>query len=483
MTNQEKINQEIKRGVGHHQAGRLGEAEKVYREILSRQPNQPDALHLLGVVGAQMGHAAEAVEIIRRAIAIRPAVAAYHNDLGNALRDLKRLDDAEAAYREAVRLKPDFVLAIVNLGNVLCDRGKVDEGIAAYQSVVAMRPDFAGVHANLGRALRDKGLFDESIASLREAIRLKPDYAEARHNLGLVLLLKGDYANGWAEHEWRLKLRTFSVGRREFAGPLWDGGDLKGRRILLHVEQGLGDSIQFVRYAPIVAERGGRVIVQCQQALCRLFRGVRGVERVVGQNEAMLDFDVHCPLLSLPKLFGTTMGTIPTAVPYVSVENELAGLWAARLGESSEKRIGLVWAGSAGYANDRNRSLPLASLMPLFEVSGLKFYSLQKGGQAAQISVQAANHELIDHTPELNDFADTAALIANLHLVISVDTAVAHLAGAMGKPVWVLLPFSPDWRWLLDRDDSPWYSTARLFRQTTAGNWEEVIARVVEALR
>jgi Flp pilus assembly protein TadD len=483
MTNQEKIAEEINRGIGHHQAGRLGEAEKIYREILSREPNQPEALHLLGVVGAQMGHAAEAVEIIRQAIAIRPTVPAYHNDLGNALRDLKRMVEAEAAYREAVRLKPDFLLAIVNLGNALCDLGKVDEGIAAYRGAITLRPDFAGAHANLGRALRDKALYDESIASLREAIRLKPDYAEAHHNLALVLLLKGDFATGWAEHEWRLKLRKFPGGLREFSRPQWDGAHLNGRRILLHAEQGFGDSIQFVRYAPMVAERGARVIVQCQEALCRLFHGVRGVEHVVGQKEGLPDFDLHCPLLSLPKMFATTMATIPATAPYLTAESELAAQWAARLGASSEKRIGLVWAGSAGYANDRNRSVPLAAFRPLFKIPGVKFYNLQKGEAAAQIAAQPANLELVDHAEALIDFTDTAALIANLDLVISVDTAVAHLAGAMGKPVWLLLPFSPDWRWLLERNDSPWYPTIRLFRQNTQGDWGDVIARVADALR
>ncbi len=479
---QGSIDQAMQLAIQNHQAGRLAEAEKIYRQVLAEQPNRPDALHLLGVIAAQIGQTEAAIDLVQRAIAVNPAVAEYHNDLGNALRDKRQLDEAAAAFRQALRLKPDYVVAQNNLGNVLSDQGLLDEGIALYRRALRLKPDYAGAYNNLGKALRDKGLFDEAIAALRHALRLKPDYAEAHHNLSLILLLKGDFAEGWPEHEWRLRLKSVSPTRGEFVQPRWDGSALDGRKICLHPEQGIGDTIQFVRYVPVVANRGGKVILQCQPALCRLFASLAGIENVVGAGEPPPDCDVHCPLLSLPLVFGTRMETIPAAIPYLKADGELSRHWAGRLADSAGKKTGIVWAGSAGYANDRGRSLDLSLLGPLANVQGVRLYSLQKGQAARQLSYPPRGMELADHTAQLNDFADTAALIANLDLVISVDTAVAHLAGALGKLVWVLLPYSPDWRWLLDREDSPWYPTMRLFRQKSLGNWTEVIERVAQAL-
>jgi Flp pilus assembly protein TadD len=475
------IQQNLNLAIQQHQAGQLAEAEKIYRQILTQQPNHADALHLLGVIAAQVGKPTTAIELIRRSVAIEPSVAQFHSDLGNAFRDAKQLDQAVTAYRHAIQLKPDYFIARNNLGNVLCDQGMLDDGIAAYRDALRYQPDFAGAYANLGKALRDKRQIDESIAALRKAIQLQPDYAEARHNLALSLLLKGDFANGWVEHEWRSRLKTSP--RRDFAQPRWDGSALNGRTILLHAEQGIGDSIHFARYVPMVNERGGRVVLQCQRELCRLLAGLAGIENVIGPDDADPKCDVHFPLLSLPLIFETRLNSIPASIPYLTADADLSAQWAARIAGSTAKKVGIVWAGAAGFSNDRNRSLPLASLAPLAKVADVNLYSLQKGAAAAQASAPPAGMKLIDHTALLNDFADTAALIAELDLVISVDTAVAHLAGAMGKPVWLLLPYAPDWRWRLERDDSPWYPTMRLFRQKAAGNWQETTERTANALK
>ena len=280
-----------------------------------------------------------------------------------------------------------------------------------------------------------------------------------------------------------IALKKPTSAQPEFAQPPWDGSELNGKTVLLHAEQGLGDSIQFVRYVPMVRDRGGKVVLQCQPALSRLFTGLPGIDRVIKNGDPIPRFDAHCPLLSLPRAFGTTLDSIPASVPYLTADPAAALDWAKRLADRPGKKVGIVWAGRAGYVGDRTRSLSLTTLAPLACASGITWYSLQKGYAAAQISDAPQGMELIDRTAELNDFADTAALIANLDLVISVDTAVAHLAGAMGKSVWTLLPYAPDWRWLLNRDDSPWYPTMRLFRQQRPGDWGEVIQRIAESLR
>ena len=301
-------------------------------------------------------------------------------------------------------------------------------------------------------------------------------------SLALALLLQGRFAEGWEAYESRRQIRRIARDPG-FVQPFWDGSPLGGRRILLTSEQGFGDTIQFVRYAPLVAARGGRVLLQCKPELKRLLAGQCGIEQVVTPGDATPAFDVWCLLMSLPHLLGTTLQTIPAQVPYLTPDPHLIDKWGKRTAhEPAGLKVGLVWAGGAHNKNDRVRSLSLGALAPLAQVPGVRFYSLQKGAASDQARTPPAGMEMTDWTPELADFADTAALVANLDLVISVDTAVAHLAGAIGKPVWVLLPLSPDFRWLLNRDDSPWYPTVRLFRQPTRGDWASVIERVRRAL-
>jgi ADP-heptose:LPS heptosyltransferase len=297
------------------------------------------------------------------------------------------------------------------------------------------------------------------------------------------LLSCGDFINGWKEYEWRLKINA-RPSVKEFSQLLWDGSDISGKTILLYTEQGHGDAIQFIRYVPAVVQRGATIIVECQKELASLFQNVEGIKKVISIGEQLPAFDLHCPLLSLPLKFNTTLDTIPAEIPYIKVNPLSTRKWKDKLSDDSSKlKVGLVWAGSQSHKDDRNRSFALNTFAPLAQFDNIVFYSLQKEKGSEQAKKPPEGMKLIDHMEEINDFSDTAALIENLDLVISVDTAVAHLAGAMGKPVWTLLPFVPDWRWLLNREDSPWYPTMKLFRQPSHSDWKSVIHKVAEELR
>jgi tetratricopeptide (TPR) repeat protein len=334
----------------------------------------------------------------------------------------------------------------------------------------------ANAHVDLANVLQAKGQLDAAMAECRQAIALSPNLAAAHMALGILHLQRGELPAGWAEYEWRWHLTGEKMYRIDFPQPYWFGAALEGKRILLHAEQGLGDTLQFVRYAPLVAERGGRVILAVQPELMELMRSVKGVEQVVARLGPLPEFDTHCPLLSLPRLFQTTLETIPTGAPYLSADEKRRADWQARLPGDQRKKIGLVWAGK-DWPNP-NRSISPEELSALTSAPDAWWCSLQKQDAGGPPGL-----ELTDWTGELQDFSDTAALIANLDLVITIDSATAHLAGALGKPVWVLLPFMADWRWMQDRSDSPWYPTARLFRQSRAGDWTGAIGHVIEALK
>jgi len=513
------IQQSLHQATVHHRAGRLGEAEKLYRTVLAAQPGNPVALHLLGTLAGQVGRHDAAAELIRRAIAINPADADAHFNLGVSLAELGRLGEAVVAYRQAAALRPQYLEAhnnlalclqktgeidaaiasfrralalrpdngevLNNLGTALKEKGESKEAIDTYRRAMALRPGDPGVHLNLGLGLKEAGFVEEAIASYRQALRLSPDYVDAHYALAWALLLNGEYPEGWAQYECRWRKQEWIALGRHFSQPRWDGGGLSGRRILLHAEQGFGDTVHFARYIPLVAQRGGRVIVMCQPALKRLLASVASAEQIVAADEALPDFDLHCPLLSLPYVMGTTVGTIPASIPYLHAEPELARRWQAKLNvDPPALKVGLVWAGSPGNPNDANRSLSLRQLAPLAEAPGVRFFSLQKGPAASQTHDPAnARFHLVDIDSGLNDFADTAAALANLDLLITVDTSVAHLAGSLGHPAWVLLPHSPDYRWLREREDTSWYPTLRLFRQKKPRQWEEVIGRVAQELR
>jgi tetratricopeptide repeat protein/glycosyl transferase family 9 (putative heptosyltransferase) len=370
----------------------------------------------------------------------------------------------------------------INLGAERQRAGLLAEAESLYRHALLLRPDLAEAHYNLGTALDQMGRWDEAIAALRQAVALRPDLATAHWNLAAMLLRQGDLPRGWEEYEWRWKIPELRLSRVTCPQPQWNGEELMGRRILVYAEQGFGDTIQFARYVPLVARLGGRVMLGCRRELTALLGRLDGVERCLPQpGPAPADFSFHCTLPSLPRIFGTTTATIPWSGPYLAADAAKAAAWQARLRRDGRRRIGLVWAGRPTHPNDLNRSIAPDRLRPLADVPDVQWFSLQKGPAAGRISDGLA--ALTDWTAEMNDFDDTAALLANLDGVICVDTSVAHLAAALGRPTWVLLPFVPDWRWMLERSDSPWYPTMRLFRQPAAGDWDSVLREVVAALR
>jgi tetratricopeptide (TPR) repeat protein len=457
---------------------RLAEAEASYREALRLRPDFPNVHNNLGNTLRDLNRLAEAEASYRKAVRLRPDYPDFHNNLGVALYDLGSLAEAEASYREALRIRPDSPTVHNNLGNTLRDLNRLVEAEASYREALRLRPDSPDVHNNLGNTFRDLNRLAEAEASYREAVRLRPDHSEAHTNLALALLLTGQFEEGWEEYEWRP-----SRSDQSFLPPLWRGEAIGDRVILLRAEQGLGDTLQFCRYVPLVAA-AGRTILEVQAPLVRLLSGLDGITVMVAQGDMLPSFDLHCPLLSLPRVLGTTLDTIPATTPYLIADPALAADWRKRLTDVDGLRVGLVWAGGQQLAPaiDRRRSIALDSLAPLGEVSGVSLVSLQKSELKAQDTHPPRGLMLLDFTADLHDFADTAALIDGLDLVISVDTAVAHLAGALGKPVWLLNRFDTCWRWLLNRDDSPWYPTMRQFRQPRPGDWNSVICGVRDAL-
>jgi tetratricopeptide (TPR) repeat protein len=472
-------------GMSFAKQARLDEAARCYGRALELRPDFAEAHDALGNVRRDQERLDEAVTCYRTALALRPNSPEIHNNLGSTLKEQGRLDEAVVFCRRAIELKPDFPEAYSNLGSARAEQGALDDAVGCYRRALALKPDFPEACNNLGTALREQGRLDEAIACYRRAIDLRPNYPDAHFSLGMALLARGDMAAGWAEYEWRWQTPQMLKGRRPVVQPQWCGEAAAGRTLLIHAEQGFGDTLQFCRYGPLARERGLRVIMEVEPPLVRLLRGLPGVDLVVGRGEPVPPFDLHCPLLSMPLALGTTMTTIPNGDAYLHADAAQAAVFRTRLAAiaSQGARIGLVWAGStrlhspALAAVDRRRSLAPDRLAPLIALSGFHFVSLQKGGPAAP-----ANFPMTDFMGEMGDFADTAALIANLDLVISVDTAVAHLAAALGKPVWLLERFDSCWRWLNGRRDSPWYPTVRLYRQPRPGDWDSVLTDVTRDL-
>jgi tetratricopeptide (TPR) repeat protein len=507
-------------GVRLHRAGRFAEASDLYRRVLVTAPRQPDALHLQGVVAHTQGESREALRLIRKAIAIRPDNAAYHNSLGTVLLDRGEIGPAMTSLRRAAALRPDYAEAHSNLGNALMAAGEPAEAESCYRRALALRPDFAIAHnnlgaalrklgrlaearacheealrrqpgyvgalSNLGRALHETGAYGAALERYGDALRLQPDFVEAHANRAVTLLLLGRFAEGWQEYEWRWRVPGFDARRRMGVGAVWDGSDLGGRTLLAWGEQGQGSIIQFARLLPLVAARGGRVIFECPVPLVRLMRCLTEgpsapVATVVATGDRLPAHDLHVPLMSLPHRLGVDPDVGLPGVPYLRIDSALSATWRQRLDALHRPRIGVVWAGNPSHDNDRNRSMPADALRPLLHRRAGSIVSLQVGGAVPALS-GLGNGNVFDPTPDIGDFADTGAIIEHLDLVVSVDTAVAHLAGALARPVWLLLPFVPEWRWRLDRDDTPWYPTMRLFRQAAQGDWSGVVARVAEAL-
>jgi tetratricopeptide (TPR) repeat protein len=500
--------------------GRLIEAEAVCRQILQAQPHLPEAEHLLGVIAHQNGKLGEAIEHVQRAARLAPHVALFHANLGEMLRlagrprlaveaarratgldpkmamahsnlgvalfELKDYEEAAAAQRKAIAVDPNFAEAHCNLGNALQAIKRRDEAVASYRRAIALRPNYADAWANLGTTLHHNGSFDEAIAASRRAIALAPHHANAHSGLGILLLMRGELGEGWDEYEWRLR-STERTGPK-FPEMPWQGENLAGKHIYVQAEQGFGDTLQFARYIPLLAARAGKVTLRVHQQLVTLMReSLPGIE-VLGDRGTVAPYQYDAVLLSLPRTFRTRLETIPADMPALRAPPEVTQRWKKKLAGLAGLKVGLVWAGNPDHVNDNRRSVDLKMLQPVLEVPGVTFVSIQHGPRTADLKKLKRKVPIDDLGAQFEDFTDTAGAINALDLVITVDTSVAHLAGGLGKPVWVILPWVTDWRWLLNREDNPWYPSMRLFRQKRVDNapgeeMTEVIARIAGELK
>jgi Flp pilus assembly protein TadD len=502
-------------GIALGRSGQPDEAVASFGQALRLRPDYPQAHNNLGIALAERGDWEGAAASYRESLRLRPDEAEVHLNLAGALLKLDQPDTAEDHCRQALGLQPSHAGARFTLGNVLVRRGRPEEAVACYQEAVRLRPDFAQAHNNLANALRDAGRPDEAVACYRQAVRLQPDSAEILHNLGVALfqqgrlgealasldaavwqqpdyvdahmnraaalLLGGQWREGWAEYEWRKQAKSGSMPT--FRQPSWDGLPLGGRTILLWTEQGLGDTIQFVRYAGLARQRGGRVLLGCQAPLVRLLSGMAGVEQVIAGGTVPPPFDVQAPLMSLPALLD--VGPLPESVPYLAAEPERVERWRARLASVPGLKVGIAWQGNPSYKADRSRSVPLARFAPLAAVPGVSLVSLQRGPGAEQVAALDGAFAVTQLGDDLDDdgaFLDTAAVMKCLDVVVTTDTAIPHLAGALGVQTWVALAHAPDWRWLLHRRDCPWYPSLRLFRQPQPGDWDAVFVTLARAL-
>lgn len=508
------IKQALTQATAYHQTGRLAQAEQIYRQILQQNPQQVEALNLLGVISCQHGRFDEGIALYRQALALKPEftmarenlclalwkqggrmveeavttltqiityepknLQAYEN-LGTILLEQNKLNEALHYYHQGLQVQPDNPRLLNNIGTVLQQQGKSRQAIAYHRKALAIQPNFPDALVGLGTALQNQAEFAEAMTCLDRAVAVAPGNPVARYNRALLYLVQGDFVEGFAEYEWRFQTGDFPAC--PFQQPVWDGGALKGRTLLLHAEQGMGDTIQFIRYAAIAAQKGGRVILTCHEPLIKLLSTLPGIDQIIPLGHPLPPFDTYAPLLSLPRILGTSLETVPDQVPYIPVPPSEKLLETP---PNTRLKVGIVWAGGVLYKHNQSRSCPLEHFQPLLQVPQVTFYSLQKGLYQADLQELGWESQVPDLGREFKSMADTAAAIAQLDLVITVDTVIAHLAGSLGKPVWTLLPAQADWRWMIDRDDSPWYPTMRLFRQQQPGDWAGVMQRVEQEIR
>jgi tetratricopeptide (TPR) repeat protein len=474
-------------GEAQRAAGKPEEAAAAFRAALAIDPGYVPALASLGNILKAQGNFSEAVACHERAAALAPASAEVRSNLASALHDAGKIGAALQAARDSARLSPDHPEIRFNLGNILLAAGNFEEAEGAFAFTCAKNPHHVRAWCNRGVALREMGQGGAAVESLRRALALVPDWADAHWNLGLALLMKGDLAEGWREYEWRKRIPGFAMPKAPGPGawgPAWDGTPLSGRRLLLRAEQGLGDTIQFARYARLAAQGGGSVVLECPPALVRLLSRADLCESIVAGGEAA-EFDVEAPLMSAPHFLDPELRAAGGLVPYLCAEPELVATWRARLEARPGFRIGICWQGNPAYRADARRSIPLAQFCALARIPGVRLVSLQKGHGTEQLAtVPPGTVEDLsgDFDENTGAFVDTAAVMANLDLAVCSDTAAAHLAGAMGVPVWLALTHAPDWRWGSSGETTPWYPAMRLFRQETAGDWSGVFARIAAAL-
>lgn len=464
--------------VAAQRKGDLRTAAGLYQQILGQKPDFVQAWLNLGLAHQALRQLETAVTCFEKGLRINSRLPGAHLALGSVLKELGKLEDAAECCRREIKLSPQNPHAFYNLGLIRQNQDRLPEAAECYQKTLKLDPKYADALVDLGGVRLQEDKPEEAIRYFEKALEFQPGLPRAHWSRARALLLQGDYARGFPEHEWRWKMQGFTTPAWNFPQPLWDGRPLQGRAVLLHAEQGAGDTLQFIRYAPLVAERGGRVIAGCPANLAELLRRVPGVAQVVTSREHLPAFDAHAPAMSLPAIFGTTLATIPAHVPYLSAP-PVPRILPTERAPGIRLRLGLVWAGGI---SDLKRNVPLETLLPLLKVQGITFHSLQVGDHAQDL-LKLPPGLVENHASLLRSFADTARLLDQLDGVITVDTGVAHLAGAMGRPVWTLLHFSADWRWLRHRDDSPWYPTMRLFRQPSPGAWGPVVARITELAR
>ncbi|HLJ19114.1 MAG TPA: tetratricopeptide repeat-containing glycosyltransferase family protein [Stellaceae bacterium] len=480
MTQQQwmPVAEALKLAHDRNSAGDLAGAEDLSRQVLKTQPRHAAALHLLGVVLHRKGDRQGAIDALKQAVAADAGVALYHTNLGEMLRQAGRVDEAVSEAGCAVALEPRNVAALNNLGVALYDREEHEQAAACYRRAIELEPGSPQAYSNLGNALQALGKPGEALPFYRRAIALEPDYVDAHNNLAMTLLLSGEFEEGWRELEWRR--RRSGRSQTQPAAPEWQGESFAGKTLLVMGEEGHGDSIHFMRYLPAMAARGGSLVVAVHRPLVGLTRMLLPGAEVVALEAPRPRFDLWCSMMSLPRLFGTTLESVPAAVPYLSVDPATAERWRDRLAGGGMK-VGVVWSGERRYLHNYRRAIPAQRLVPLLGMAGVRWFSLQVGAPAAELAGLPAG--VTDLSPMLTDFSETAGALLALDLVISTDTSVPHLAGALARPTWVMLAFVPDWRWMLDRDTSPWYPTMRLFRQPAPGAWDDVVRRIGVELR
>ena len=476
----------LKQGLALHQKGDYSQAEALYNKVLNQVPDHPDAIHFLGVLATNRKDFDTAGKYLNRALELSPENPACYNNLGNLYQQSQDFESSIPLYEKTLELDPNHYMAMNNLGVAHIRMGDYKRAMGLCQRAIDISPNYSGGWNNLGECYTKLGEHGKGEECYKKALSFDPDMVDANWNMALTLLLKGDLLAGFQAYQWRWKRSDTPI--KDVAPNLkWNGANFCGRNILIHEEQGAGDTLQFIRYLPFLKAAGARTILEVSPGLVRLFTGMEGVDKLWVRNTQAsthdIDrFDCHCPVLDLPFYFKTTLETIPAQIPYIFPDEALAASWGRRLKKTSDIKIGVVWAGNPNHRNDANRSCPLSMFQDLARMDGVSLYGLQKEKHGRWTDVAPESLLFQDLGEDLYDFADTAAVIAHMDLIISVDTSVAHLAGAMGKPTWVLLPFAPDWRWMLDRTDSPWYPSMELFRQSDFGNWEHPFQQIKKAL-
>ena len=473
------------RGAVLQELKRFDEALSSYDKAISIKGDYAEAFNSRGTVLEELKRLEEALSSYHKAISINKDFTESYYNRGNVLHKLKRLEEALSSYDKAISLHEDYAEAYSNRGLVLQDLKRLEEALSSYDKAISLHEDYAEAYSNRGTVLEELKRLEEALSSYEKAISINKDYAEAYWNSSICYLLAGNFNEGWARYEWRWQSKSISktAGIRKFSQPLWLGTEvLKDQTIFLYAEQGLGDTIQFSRYVSLVAGLGAKVVLEVQPSLVKLLSYLEGISQIISKGDKLPNFDYQCPLMSLPLAFKTELKTIPSVSKNISTDEKKVEKWQAILGEKTKPRVGIVWSGAVNHKNDLQRSLKLSQLITHLP-SDYEYLSLQKEISDVDKEVLIECCKIKHFGDDLKDFTDTAALCELIDIVISVDTSVAHLAGTLGKNTWILLPYSPDWRWLLDRNDSPWYSSVKLYRQEKINDWESVLVNIESDLK